>query len=194
MPTLSLATKNQHKILELRSLLGPSWDLLPAPANVSWEETGHSFRANALIKAEALRGQLNHAVLADDSGLEVEALNGAPGIYSSRYAGAESTDADNLRKLLRVLQGLPDEMRNARFVCVLCLIDTKGRVHYFEGDCRGRILQEASGKGGFGYDPIFEPEGYNASLAELGEAVKNTISHRARAFAGLRAHLASEQI
>lgn len=194
MPTISLATKNQHKVAELQAMLGPGWNLLPAPAAISWEETGHSFRANALIKAEALLAQRKHQdphlILADDSGLEVESLNGAPGIYSARYAGANASDSDNLRKLLRVLEGFPDDARSARFVCVLCFIDAKGEIRYFEGECRGRILRQAAGSGGFGYDPIFQPEGYDASLAELGEDVKNRISHRARALEGLRAYLA----
>ncbi|MFY7927735.1 MAG: non-canonical purine NTP pyrophosphatase, partial [Oligoflexus sp.] len=125
-----------------------------------------------------------------DSGLEVEVLNGAPGVYSARYAGERSSDQANLEKLLKVLRGLPLEQRAARFVCVLCLIDRDGTELYFEGSCSGRILEAPRGQGGFGYDPIFQPEGYEASFAELSAAEKNRLSHRSQALRGLMDYLA----
>lgn len=192
MAKLYLASKNKHKVLEIQSILGSPWTVLPCAPDVTWEESGKTFRANALIKANALGPPSEGAeILADDSGLEVELLNGAPGVYSARYAGEAASDTNNLKKLLRVLEGVPLEDRRARFVCVLCYIDAASRVHYFEGTCSGVILPEARGLDGFGYDPIFQPDGYERTFAELTAAEKNLISHRSQALAAFKKHLSS---
>jgi XTP/dITP diphosphohydrolase len=193
MSTIYLASKNQHKADEIQAILGASWQVAPCTrlsSSIDWVESGTTFRANARIKAMALRDYTAELVLADDSGLEVEVLNGAPGVYSARYAGERSSDQANLEKLLKVLRGLPLEQRAARFVCVLCLIDRDGTELYFEGSCSGRILEAPRGQGGFGYDPIFQPEGYEASFAELSAAEKNRLSHRSQALRGLMDYLA----
>ena len=179
--------------MEIQDILGPAWEVIGADqlgAPVHWEETGQTFRANALIKAESLRAHTGEGVLADDSGLQVDILEGAPGVYSARYAGAAASDANNLKKLLRVLEGVPLNERKARFVCVLCYIDREGKIHYFEGTCEGHIISEAVGAGGFGYDPIFVPEGYQQSFAEIAALEKNRISHRSRALAQFLKHVA----
>jgi len=192
---LILATGNAHKVEEFRGLLdGLSLDVLSAKACGGMpevEENGDSFAANAQIKAEALRAAAPAQawVLADDSGLEVDALDGAPGIYSSRYAGPAASDGDNVEKLLAALKDVPEAERTARFRCVLCLIDAEGNVSHHHGTCEGRIGFEVRGGEGFGYDPIFIPEGYEHSFGELGEAVKSALSHRARAVEALREHL-----
>ena len=124
-------------------------------------------------------------VLSDDSGLEVDFLNGAPGVYSARYAGISASDQDNLNKLLKALAKVPELERTARFRCVLCLIKEDGLPNYFEGTCEGRILIQPQGSSGFGYDPIFVPEGYKDSFAYLGEPLKAGLSHRAKAMASL---------
>lgn len=148
------------------------------------DESAGTFEGNARLKAEALLAALppDGWVLADDSGLEVDALEGAPGVYSSRYAGPEASDRENLEKLLTVLRGVPAERRTARFRCVLVLKNRDGAEHVFDGTCEGRLLNGASGDQGFGYDPAFLPEGYDETFGQLGEAVKARLSHRARAF------------
>lgn len=184
MPTLYLATRNVHKTQEIQAILGSEWRVAPSSEldpQLDWEEDGTTFRANALIKAKALRTRTPAPVLADDSGLEVEVLEAAPGVYSARYAGPHAQDRDNLAKLLRVLKGIPEEQRRARFVCVLCYLDAEGVPHYFEGYCEGRIIEAPKGTEGFGYDPIFQPDGYDRTFAELSAAEKNSISHRNRA-------------
>ncbi len=150
------------------------------------EDTG-TFLGNARKKALALRARLPAGAwaLADDSGLCVDALDGAPGVESAYYAGPQGDGAANLRKLLATLRDVPDERRGAHFRCVLLLLGPDGEEHSFEGRCPGRLLREARGGAGFGYDPIFVPEGFTQSYAELGDDVKNRISHRARAWAEL---------
>jgi XTP/dITP diphosphohydrolase len=149
------------------------------------EESGNTFEANARIKAEALGSLLPDGAwaLADDSGLIVDALDGAPGVHSSRYAGPGGNAAANNIKLLKELKGIPIEERTARFKCVLCYQQKGGTLNYFSGACEGHILLAPTGLMGFGYDPLFRPLGYTKSFAELGSAKKNLLSHRARAIA-----------
>ncbi|HYX32491.1 MAG TPA: RdgB/HAM1 family non-canonical purine NTP pyrophosphatase [Oligoflexus sp.] len=192
MPTLYLATRNEHKAQEIQAILGSEWRVASSrelDPQLDWDENGTTFRANALIKAKALRTRTPSPVLADDSGLEVEVLEGAPGVFSARYAGPGSNDRDNLYKLLRVLQGVPEEQRRARFVCVLCYLDAEGIAHYFEGYCDGRIIDQPRGGEGFGYDPIFVPEGQDKTFAELNAAEKNSISHRNKAMVAFQEFL-----
>ena len=185
--SLIIATGNLHKVEEFEQLLkGDQFVVLSAHAFGGMpevEETGKTFAENAYLKARALKKIVPEDVwlLADDSGLEVDALNGKPGVYSARYAGEGASDQDNVRKLLKALKGVPAEARAARFKCVLCVIDSRGSISYYENTCEGRIAATFSGESGFGYDPVFIPEGYQQSFAELGVAVKSELSHRARA-------------
>ncbi|MBL60057.1 MAG: non-canonical purine NTP pyrophosphatase [Verrucomicrobiales bacterium] len=205
MPYLILASRNAHKAEEIAVILGDRFriqtlaDFPNAPEVV---EDGDTFAANAVKKAEGiaawLKAQtLNQArpdlVLADDSGLEVDALEGGPGVRSARYAGGESNaaDASNNAKLLHEMDEIPDELRGAQFQCVLALIELyqASKVLTFDGICQGKIARVQTGKGGFGYDPLFIPKGHMKSLAELGPVVKNEISHRSRALAKLSEYL-----
>ncbi|NDV62734.1 RdgB/HAM1 family non-canonical purine NTP pyrophosphatase [Puniceicoccales bacterium CK1056] len=147
------------------------------------EETGSVFEENARIKAEALEEllPLDAWALADDSGLMVDALNGQPGVHSSRYAGPACNAVANNIKLLNELRGVPGEERTARFKCVLCFKQKGGPCHFFSGSCEGHILLAPTGEMGFGYDPLFQPLGYDKSFAELGSAQKNSLSHRGQA-------------
>jgi XTP/dITP diphosphohydrolase len=185
-----LATSNLHKVGEMRELL-PGVELEPLPAGYeSPVEDGDSFEANALIKARAAHAALGGAVLADDSGIEAVDLDGAPGIFSARYAGEGASDGDNLDKLLREVDAADGE-RRAAYVCVLALVDEDGTEHVFEANCEGVLLRERRGDGGFGYDPIFVPDDTDdeRTMSELSAAEKNAISHRGRAARLLLAHL-----
>ena len=187
-----LASGNAHKLGEFKSLLsGTQFELVAANSfggMPSVEESGETFRENALLKALAIKAMVpsDFGVLSDDSGLEVDHLQGAPGVYSARYAGTNATDAENVEKLLDVLKDVPNDLRTARFRCVLCWLNETGAAHYFEGTCEGRILDQARGGSGFGYDPIFVPQGYEQSFGELGESIKSKISHRALALRQFR--------
>lgn len=191
MRKLIIATGNAHKAEEFDALLtGSRFEVQSAAVCGGMpevEESGTTFAANAQLKAEALRqlAPVEAWVLADDSGLEVDALGGEPGVYSARYAGARATDAANVAKLLAALAGLPEPKRTAAFRCALCLIGPEGRQHRFDGSCEGRISDAPSGSSGFGYDPVFVPTGYEHSFAELGAAIKAELSHRARAVRAL---------
>jgi XTP/dITP diphosphohydrolase len=149
-------------------------------------EDGKTFLENALIKARTVSETTGEAVLADDSGLEVDALGGAPGIYSSRYAGPDATDDKNIRKLLGELQGIPSGKRSAAFRCILVFFRPDGTYETFEGIWPGRIVFEPRGERGFGYDPVFEDPNIGQTAAELPPDVKNVTSHRGRAFAKFR--------
>jgi XTP/dITP diphosphohydrolase len=221
MTTLLIATHNAHKVAEIRAILGEGFryltlnDFPEAPAAV---EDADSFAGNAAKKAVTLARWLATIhesrchVLADDSGLEVDALNGAPGVHSARFAALDSgvrgnsSTADNNAKLLRLLTNVPPEKRTARFHCVIALtpvirdkVESASPVCYadefelqtelFDGTCEGRILFNPRGQGGFGYDPLFVPEGFEQTFAELGEDAKNRLSHRARALAKLKERL-----
>lgn len=184
---LTLASGNVHKIQEIGDILGvPVRGLRDLSAPPELIEDGDSFEANALIKARGLRDAIQHWTLADDSGLAVDALDGAPGIHSARYAGTHGDDAANNRLLLKNLEGVED--RGGAFVCVLALCGPQGEEWVVRGECRGRIGLKASGNSGFGYDPLFVPDGYGQSFAELGDEVKSRISHRAHALQLLLEH------
>ena len=193
MTTIYLATGNPHKARELSDMTG--WENLALRIALAHElggmpeveENADTFRGNATLKARALVDRIgqNDFVLADDSGLEVDALKGGPGIHSARYAGAKATDKDNLNKLLAALRGVGEDDRGAQFACSLVLADATGQVLEFSGICRGRIITRPLGRSGFGYDPVFVPDGYDRTFAQLGAEVKARISHRARAMAKL---------
>lgn len=219
MPTLVIATRNAHKVEEIQAVLGPRFRCLSlrglhqAPPIA---ETGTTFAANATLKSEGIAAWLNRTrtehpvlpasdtwVLADDSGLEVDALHGAPGVHSARFAAEDPTavgdntpDAANNAKLLRLLADVPAERRTGRFRCTLALtplgIDSPV-TRIFDGTCEGRLGTEPRGAHGFGYDPLFTPDGQAQTLGELGEATKNQLSHRARALAKLAAWWASQR-
>lgn len=188
---LILATSNVHKVTELRNLLPGSYEIgsLSETGNTeSIPETGKTFTENALQKARFVYNRYSVNSLADDSGLVVDALNGAPGIYSARFAGEQASSSDNIGKLMDLMKDKPN--RTARFVAVLALI-IEGKEYVFEGVCEGTIADKVSGKEGFGYDPVFIPQGYDQTFAELGADVKNAISHRAVAVQKLVAFLNS---
>jgi XTP/dITP diphosphohydrolase len=175
-----------HKVREFRTLLKPygRFDLLSLsdfPAYVPPEETGTTFEENATLKAEHAAKTLNRWVIADDSGLVVPALNGAPGIYSARYAGNDATDLENRKKLLEQIQHLLEEDRQAYFECAIALASPAGLRKCVKGTCEGTLLTKDRGGSGFGYDPIFIKHGYSKTFAELGDSVKNRISHRRKA-------------
>jgi len=215
---LVIATRNAHKVAEIRAILGPAFeyrtlrDLSDAPEAI---EDAPTFEGNAAKKAATLarwlssQNQAHTLVLADDSGLEVDALDGAPGVHSARFAalddptftpGKNSPDRANNDKLLRLLAKVPEAKRTARFRCALALIAVPtssasvdalaATARFFSGACEGRIAFAPSGSGGFGYDPLFIPVGHERSFAELGEDVKNRLSHRAKALDELRKYLA----
>lgn len=183
---LVIASTNVHKIRELRSMLKPLHriDLLSLcdfPDYTPPEETGKTFEENAILKAVHAAKTLNCWAIADDSGLVVPALNGAPGVYSARYAGKDATDFDNRKKLLEEMSHLVEEDRNAFFECCIVLASPLGVKKHTKGTCEGVLLSEQRGGSGFGYDPLFVKHGYNKSFAELEEATKNRISHRRKA-------------
>lgn len=188
------ATNNSHKLEEIRQILGESIEVLSlADINCHDDipETAPTLEGNAMMKARYVYDKYGTPCFADDTGLEVEALDGAPGVYSARYAGGEGHDSEaNMRKLLHELEG--KENRRAQFRTVIALIeqkDGKPVAHTFEGKIEGHISDEKRGTSGFGYDPIFVPEGYEQSFAELGNEIKNKISHRARSVARLAEYL-----
>lgn len=179
-----IATRNAHKLEEIRAML-PGVTLVGTdayPEVPDPEETGTTFEANAAIKAEAWSAATGLPAIADDSGLEVDALNGAPGIHSARYAGAHGDTAANNAKLLQALEGVPTKQRTARFVCALALSVPGASTQTLRGVCEGRIIDALTGNGGFGYDPLFVPDGYADSFGVLAPEVKALLSHRARAF------------
>ena len=226
MTTLLIATRNAHKAVEIRAILGAQFQLLTLkdfPAAPPVVEDAETFAGNALKKADTLASWLAAAplnsqlqtlnfVLADDSGLEVDALHGAPGVHSARFAALDrsaehcsasenSSDADNNAKLLRLLKDVPLENRTARFRCVIALVPVPGKkievaspvcladefpAQVFDGACEGVIQFSPNGINGFGYDPLFVPDGFTQSFAELGDDVKNKISHRAKALEKLK--------
>ena len=220
MTTLLIATRNAHKVGEIQTILGAGFRCLTLkefPSAPTVIEDADTFAVNAAKKAVELARWLSENsklktknskldfVLADDSGLEVDILNGAPGVHSARFAALDksenSHDADNNAKLLRLLKDVPLEKRTGRFRCVIALVPVPAKkiesaspvcfadefeAQIFDGACEGRIQLAASGQGGFGYDPLFVPDGFTQSFAELGEDVKNQLSHRAKALAKLK--------
>ncbi len=194
MTELVIATRNAHKTREIQQLLGPQFtvrDLRTHSAISEIPETGISFEENARFKAVAVSQRLPDLVIADDSGLEVDALGGAPGVYSARYAGIKASEKEKIDKLLRELAsvGAINDARRARFRCVLALACRGNLLGSVEGVVEGRIADKARGSGGFGYDPIFIPEGFQQTFGELPAEVKNTISHRAKAICRLATKL-----
>jgi XTP/dITP diphosphohydrolase len=195
LPTeLLIATTNKGKVVELRSLLSslslPLRSLAEFPEVADVPETGATFAANAILKARGYATQTQLWTLADDSGLEVDALGGAPGVYSARYGGEGLSDADRVKRLLESLSQSGDADRRARFVCVIAIADPLGEiVNLSTGICEGTIAYAPRGANGFGYDPVFVPEGYEQSFGELTTAIKEIISHRARAISAARSFL-----
>ena len=187
--TVLVSTRNAHKLVEIRQILGPSFELLDLssiPALGEVEETGTTFEENAGLKAFAASAHFGGWVLADDSGLEVDALAGAPGVRSARFSGEGATDVTNRALLLEKLAGVPSNQRSARFRCVIALARGGEVLAHFSGAVEGAIIQSEKGEGGFGYDPLFVPEGFGETFAELGAETKNRLSHRGRALAGLK--------
>ena len=197
--SLILATRNPHKGRELAALVAPPWEshaplagltvrtLRELPAVPETVEDADSFAGNARKKASEAARALNGWVVADDSGLSVAALGGAPGVLSARYAGVHGDDAANNRKLLEALRSTPEADRGAAFVCALAVADPQGVIQAeAQAQCQGRIVREPRGQGGFGYDPLFLILEYHKTFGELGPIVKHQLSHRARAFARLR--------
>ena len=207
MYKIVFATNNQHKLEEIRSILGEDFEVLSLSdigCHEDIPETSDTLEGNAMQKAQFVFDKYGYACFADDTGLEVEALGGEPGIYSARYAALDGDDSishdseANMTKLLRKLEGI--ENRKARFRTVIALItnaplpigeEMGERLQLFEGIVNGSIIKERRGGEGFGYDPIFQPEGYDKTFAELGNEVKNHISHRARAVQKLADYLKS---
>ncbi|MBO4538701.1 MAG: XTP/dITP diphosphatase [Clostridia bacterium] len=184
---LVLATNNKHKLTEIKSILGNSFSgilsLSEAGLNVDVEETGSTFEENAYLKASTVCKLSGKAALADDSGLEVVALGGAPGVYSARYAGEDQNDENNIKKLLSAMENETD--RRASFTTVLCLCYPDGRTVYATGKTFGKILFEKSGDNGFGYDPVFYSDDLKKSFGEATAEEKNAVSHRSRALRSL---------
>ncbi|MET3682573.1 XTP/dITP diphosphohydrolase [Alkalibacillus flavidus] len=184
--TIYVATTNPGKINEFNEMLSPLnlnvkslKDEVPQMDDV--EETGETFRDNAILKAETYAERYQLPILADDSGLEVDALNGEPGVYSARYAGEAKNDEANIDKVLHQLENVSESNRDAAFVCVIAFAEPNSTTLTSEGKCAGSITDKRYGEHGFGYDPIFKPDGYDQTLAELGPEIKNTISHRRHA-------------
>ncbi|HEY5233497.1 MAG TPA: non-canonical purine NTP pyrophosphatase [Verrucomicrobiae bacterium] len=223
MTTLLIATRNAHKVAEIRAILGAQFQFLTLddfPAVPKIVEDADTFAGNATKKAMELARWISlnsqsstlDYVLADDSGLEVDALKGAPGVHSARFAALDknenSSDAENNAKLLRLLKNVPDEERTARFRCVIALVpvptgkieaaspvcfadELELQTQLSDGACEGKILFEPRGRNGFGYDPLFVPDGFTRTFAELGDDVKNKLSHRAKALEKLNRQLAT---
>ena len=192
MLDLIVATHNRGKMGEIRALLSDMPIHVRCLADVDPDltvvEDGETFAENAAKKAEAVSRRFGCVALADDSGLCVDALGGAPGVYSARFAGEDATDGENNQRLLAMLKGHTD--RAARFVCVMALALPGRETVRVEGVCEGRIAETLSGKGGFGYDPLFVPRGYDVTFSELGSGIKNEISHRASALHRMKERIA----
>ena len=196
-PRLVLATANPGKLAELNRILTDGHagvalaGLAQIPGAPDVAETGATFAENALLKARALAAFTGLAAVADDSGICCDALNGMPGVLSARWSGRHGDDARNLRLLLDQLSDVPDERRRAHFACAAALVLPSGHEHVTEGVLRGRIIREPRGTNGFGYDPLFLPDGYDQTTAEMAAARKDAISHRGRAFRALAPTIAS---
>jgi XTP/dITP diphosphohydrolase len=204
LPSLLLGTRNPGKVREIETILGDiPWRIRSLQEFAEIEvpaETGDTYAANAIIKAQFYARATGICALADDSGLEVEALGGAPGVYSARYAGPDASDSDRRTLLLSELAQVPSELaqvpseqRKARFVCVVAIALPDGTVlNTSEGTCNGTIVFEPRGSGGFGYDPLFVPNGFDQTFAELPDSIKNQLSHRAHALLKTREFLLSQ--
>jgi len=191
LPRLIVATRNTHKAGEIRAMIGDRFQVLDVtnfPECPLIEETGTTFLENARLKAEGISRLLDGWVLSDDSGLEVDALDGAPGVWSSSFGGEEGNHARNNQRLIAEMDGKAD--RRARFRCTMVLARDGAECAHFSGTVEGRIIDSPRGAEGFGYDPLFIPDGWNETFAELGDEVKNTLSHRSRALEKVIEHLA----
>jgi len=186
MKKMIFATKNKGKILEFAQMMEKHeievLSLLDINYEDEIEENGETFEENALIKAREIASQYQTTVIADDSGLSIDVLNGAPGVYSARYAGEVRSDKANIDKVLEELKGIPDDERTARFVCILAIVDETGKEVVVSGTCEGKIWHEKRGSEGFGYDPIFYLPQLGKTMAELSKDEKNALSHRGKAF------------
>ena len=196
--TIVAATGNRHKIVEIESITGLfGMNVIPksqtAAADLEVEETGVTFEENSKIKAEEIMKITGMPAIADDSGLVVEALDGAPGVYSARFAGEDASDEENNEKLLSLMEAIPDDRRQAKFVSVITLMYPDGRILTARGECPGTIAHVPEGTNGFGYDPLFIPKGYSVTYAQLTAEEKNHISHRAKALGILKRRLESEE-
>jgi XTP/dITP diphosphohydrolase len=186
MQTLLIATRNRHKTREIGQMLGSGWevrDLVSLPHAPKIEETGATFEENAALKAITISQIFTGLVLADDSGLEVDALNGAPGVYSARFAGIDANDAENRFLLIDNLKKLGGDEYPARFRCVIVLASQGELLGSFAGVINGKVILEERGDSGFGYDSMFIPQGYMETFGELQSEIKNSLSHRGRALA-----------
>ena len=195
-PRLAIASRNPGKIREIRAICGdwPVGWLTADEDPAGWphvEETGQTYLENATLKARAVAAATGVAAVADDSGIEVDALGGGPGPRSARYAGEDATDEQNLRMLIRALAGVPEPGRTARYRCVAAFATPDGELLWADGACEGTLTATPRGGGGFGYDPVFVPEGWDRTMAELEPEEKDRISHRGRAFRALRAIIAA---
>lgn len=189
-----VATNNQGKVKEIKCILSPHNVMSQSEAgiNIDVEETGETFLENAFLKARALRQFTNSAIIADDSGLMVDYLNGEPGVYSARYAGDNTTPEQGMDKLLQNLDGVPFEGRSAHFVSVIALILPDGTEYSFEGTCDGYITNIRKGENGFGYDPVFYYPPLGKTFAELTDGEKNSVSHRSMAIKKLSDFLSAK--
>lgn len=187
------ATRNEKKLKEMRRLLEGTavriMGLEEFPGCPEVEETGETFEENAAMKAASVSGHTGRTAVSDDSGLEVFALGGAPGVRSARYAGEGASDDENVEKLLMEMAKVPEGERGARFVCVIAISDPHGGVKSFYGTVEGKIANKAKGMGGFGYDPVFIPSGHERTFAEMTASEKDSMSHRGAALRGLREYL-----
>lgn len=190
-----IASNNKGKISEFKRILSPyGYNVISqseAGINIEVEETGVTFKENAKLKAEAIYNEKHMSVLADDSGLEVEYLNWEPGIYSARYKGLE-TNEERREYILKQLDGIETDNRKARYICCICFINENGEEKYFEGTWNGIIVEQEKGSNGFGYDPIFKPNGSTLTVAEMSDEEKNSKSHRAIATQKLLEYIKSE--
>ena len=198
MNTLIIATKNKGKAEEFKQMLSPLGFQVKTLLDFSdtmpdIEETGTTFYENAQLKAEQIAAQLGKPVIADDSGLEVDYLNGEPGVYSARYAGEHTNDEANNNKLLNALKDVPEKNRTARFICVLAFARPNETTIFKKGTCEGKITLDPKGQNGFGYDPLFIPIGYEQTMAQLNQAEKNQLSHRYHALKAFRAWLVEQK-
>ena len=185
MKTFILASKNQHKAEEIKNILGENYEVITQTeagvGDIEVIEDGTTFEENAVKKAETILKAVGKPVIADDSGLCVDLLNGSPGVYTARFAGENATDAENISKLLSELDGQPMDKRTAKFVCVIAFARPNEKTMTFRGECSGRIALSPSGESGFGYDPVFYLDDFQCTLAEVPAEVKNSISHRFKA-------------
>lgn len=193
MREIIIATHNKGKIAEFKQLLSDLpitiYSLHDFPDISEVEETGSTFHENAALKAETIAKQLGKPVMADDSGLVVDVLKGEPGVYSARYASENASDEENIEKLLTKLAGQTSDNRSAHFICVLAFAFPNGETVFHEGKCYGTISETVAGHAGFGYDPVFIPNGYDITFAEMDAANKNKLSHRYHALLAMRQYL-----